>query len=116
VVWVIWGVPVAAAGWVAPGLWRRCGGQAGEGLAAPAPGSGGQAGGGTAGVVVLAGVPGGQDALVADGEQAGEPEGEQGQAHDPRPAAGDVVGGGVFGGGEGPLGAGAPGVGLAVRG
>jgi hypothetical protein len=31
-----------------------------------------------------------------------------------RPIAGDVVAGGVFDGGEGPLGAGAPGVGLAV--
>src|SRR5207302_5382494 len=59
VVWVIWGVPVMAAGWVAAGLWRRCGGQAGEGLAAPPPGFGGRAGRGAAGVVVLAGVPGG---------------------------------------------------------
>ena len=62
----------------------------------------------------LAGVPGGQDALVADGEQAGQPEHERCQAHEPGPAAGDVVGGGVLGGGEGSLGAGAPGVGLPV--
>ncbi len=74
VVWVIWCVLVTAAGWVAPGLWRCCGGQAGEGLAAPAAGFRGQAGCGAAGVVGLACVPGGQDALVADGQQAGEPE------------------------------------------
>jgi hypothetical protein len=36
-------VPVAAAGWVAAGLWRCCGGgEAGEGLAAPVPCLGGK--------------------------------------------------------------------------
>jgi len=96
----------------------RCGGggQAGEGLASSAAGFGGQAGRGAAGIVGLAGVPGGQDALVADGEQAGEPERDRGQAREPGPAVGDVVGGGVLDGGEGPFGAGAAGVGLAVRG
>ena len=91
-----------------------CGGQVGEGLAASAAGPGRQAGRGAAGVVVLAGVPGDQDALVADDEQAGEPEGERGQAREAAPAAGDVVGGRVLGGGEGPFGAGAPGVGPPV--
>src|SRR5947208_9520230 len=91
----------------------RCGG-GGEGLAAPAAGPGWQAGCGAAGGVGLAGVPGFQDALVADGQQAGEPEHDRGQAREPGPAAGDVVAGRVLGGGEGPLGAGAPGVGLAV--
>ena len=99
VVWVIWGVPVTAAGWVAPGLWRRCGGQAGECLAASAPGFRGQAGRGAAGVAGLAGVPGGQDALIAGGQQAGEPEHEGCQAREPGPATGDVVAGGVLGGG-----------------
>jgi hypothetical protein len=72
-------------------------------------------GGGAAGVVGLAGVPGGQDALVADGEQAGELEHDRGEAREPGPAVGDVVGGGVLGGGEGPFGAGAAGVGPPVR-
>jgi hypothetical protein len=64
------------------GLWMlwRAGGERGEGLAAPFEGAGREAGGGAAGVVVLAGVVGGEDALVADGEQAGEPEGNRGQA------------------------------------
>src|SRR5713101_291602 len=39
---------------------------------------------------------------------------ERGQAGEAAPAAGDVAGGGVFDGGEGPLGAGAPCVGAAV--
>src|SRR5712691_10846704 len=93
-----------------PAVSRRgaCGGQVGEGLAAPAAGPGRQAGRGASGVVVLAGVPGDQDPLVADGQQAGEPERERGQAGEPGPAAGDVVAGGVLGGGEGPFGAGAP--------
>jgi hypothetical protein len=76
VVWVISGVLATAAGGVVPVLWRRCGGRAGEGLAAPTPGFRGQAGCGAAGVAGLAGVPGGQDALIADGQQAGEPERE----------------------------------------
>ena len=53
----------------------------------------------------LAGVPGVEDALVAEGEQAGQPQGERGRPVDPAPAAGDG-GGGVLDGGEGPLGAG----------
>jgi len=66
--------------WVwAAGSGRSCGGgEAGEGLAALAPGFGGQAGGGAAGVVGLAGVPGVKDPLVADGQQAGEPEHDRG--------------------------------------
>ena len=44
---------------------------------------GGSPAAGAAGVVVLAGGPGGEDALVADGEQAGQPEGERGQAGGP---------------------------------
>src|SRR6266498_1638787 len=73
-----------------------CGGQVGEGLAAPAAGPGWQAGCGAAGVVGLAGGPGVQDSLVADGQQAGEPEHDRGQAGEPGPAAGDVVAGGVL--------------------
>ena len=44
VLWSGWssGVRVTAAGRVAPGLWRCCGGEAGEGLAASAPGFGGR--------------------------------------------------------------------------
>src|SRR5439155_1613251 len=76
-----------------------CGGQVGEGLAVSAAGPGRQAGRSAAGFVVLAGVPGDQDALVADDEQAGEPEGERGQAHEAAPAAGDVGAGRVLGGG-----------------
>src|SRR5260370_19212067 len=52
------------------------GGEAGECLAAPAAGFGWQAGGGSPGVVGLPGVVGGEDALVADDEQAGEPGGQ----------------------------------------
>jgi hypothetical protein len=58
------------AGRVVGGLGRPCGGgQCGECLAAPAPGFRGQALGGAAGVFLLPGVPGVQDALVADDEQ-----------------------------------------------
>src|SRR6516162_3655936 len=93
-------------------FWRRCGGgEAGAGCAAPTAGFGRQAGCGAAGGGGLAGVEGGQDALVAEGQQAGEPEHEGSRAHQPGPEAGGVVAGGVLGGGEGPLGAGAPGVG-----
>jgi hypothetical protein len=53
-----------------------------------------------AGVFVLPGVPGARDALVADGESAGEPECERDQAHEAAPAAADVVAGGVFDGGS----------------
>src|SRR5215831_17480939 len=49
-------------------LWRGGGG------AAFAVGAGWEAGGGAAGVVVLAGLECGQDAVVADGEQAGYPQ------------------------------------------
>ena len=49
-------------------LWRcRGGGEAGEGLAVLPAGFGGKPDCGAAGVVVLAGVPGGDDALVAGG-------------------------------------------------
>src|SRR5215510_13329540 len=108
-VWVVWPTVLLMVAVGCCWLWRCCGGgEAGAGLAAPAAGLGWQAGRGAAGAVGLAGVPGGQDALVADGQQAGEPE------HQPDPAAGDVVAGRVLGGGEGPLGAGAPGVGPPV--
>jgi hypothetical protein len=50
------------AGW----LWRP-GCERGETGAPPFAGAGRQAGGGAAGVVVLAGLVGGEDALVADG-------------------------------------------------
>ena len=54
------------------GLWRCCD-EAGQGLAAPAAGSGRQAGGGAAGAGFLASVPCGGDALVAgDGQAGGE--------------------------------------------
>src|SRR5258708_36588359 len=96
------------------GLWRRAG-EAGEGLAAAAPGLGREPGGGALGVAGLAGLPGGEDLLVAGDEQAGEPERERGQAREAAPASGHVVAGGVLGGGEGPLGTGAPCVGAAVR-
>ena len=74
----------------------------------------GEAGGGAAGVVGLAGIPGVQDALVADGEQAGQPQVQRGEAGEAAPASGDVAGGGVLDGGKRPLGAGAAGVGPAV--
>src|SRR5450755_2072979 len=52
---------------------RRCCDKAGQGFAAPAAGPRGEAGGGAAGVVVLASVPCGGDALVAgDGQAGGE--------------------------------------------
>jgi hypothetical protein len=55
-----------------PGLVGRCG-EAGEGSFPPAfPCSGREASGGAALVIGLAGVPGGEDALVADGVQAGD--------------------------------------------
>ena len=47
------------------------GGEHGQGLAPPFTGSGRKAGGSAARGVGLAGVEGVQDALVADGEQAG---------------------------------------------
>src|SRR6266498_4821645 len=60
---------VAAHGGAAARLWRG-GGEAGERLAAPLAGFWREAGCGAAGVLVLAGVECGEDALVADGEQA----------------------------------------------
>jgi hypothetical protein len=56
-------------------------------------------------------VAGGQDALVADCQQAGDPQGERGQAHESAPAAGDAGGGAVFDGGVEAFGGGAPPVG-----
>src|ERR1022692_1677710 len=115
--WLLWGVPGRCAAcargraWL---WWRGC--EAGEGFAAPAACSGREPGLCSLGVLVLADVVGGQDALVADGEQAGGEERDRGESHEAAPAAADVVGGGVFGGGEGPLGGGAAGVGPAVRG
>src|SRR6266568_1686666 len=89
----------------------RPGGELGEAGAAPFAGAGRQPGGGAAGVVVLAGVVGGEDALVADCQQAGDPECERGQAREAAPAAGDAGGGGVLDGGVDALGGGAPPVG-----
>ncbi len=98
------------------GLWRG-GGEAGECCAPPAFAGFGREPGGCALVAVgLADVPGAEDALVADGDQAADPQGERGQARQAAPAAGDAGGGGVLDGGEGPLGAGAPGVGASVLG
>src|ERR1700691_846679 len=95
-------------------LWWR--GEAGGGLAAAFAGFRGEPGGGPARVVFLPCVPGGEDPLVADDEQAGDGEHEGRQAHQAAPAAADVVGGGGLGGGEAACGAGAAGVGPAVRG
>ena len=116
---------VSVAGWAGSGwgafggscrawLWRG-GGEAREGCAAPFAGSGREPGGGASVVFGLPGVPGVQDALVADCLQAGQPQGERGQARQAAPAAGDVAGSGVLDRGEGALGAGAAGVGAAVR-
>ena len=84
----------ACGGWRCGGLWRSVqawsgrGGEAGEGGFPPAfTGSGREAGRGPAGVHGLAGVPGGEDALVADGVQSGEPEREWWQAHEAAPHA-----------------------------
>jgi hypothetical protein len=56
---------------------------------------GGEAFGGAAGVVVLAGVPGSGDALVADGEQDGGEQHEGCQASEAAPAAGNGAGHGL---------------------
>jgi hypothetical protein len=53
--------------------------------------------GGAADVFFLTGVPGGEDALVADGEQHGGEQHEGCQAREAAPAAGDVVAGWVLG-------------------
>jgi hypothetical protein len=106
----------AGAGLVARGLVLgsgRSGGEAGEGPAAAFAGFRGEHGGGAAGAVLLAGVPGGEDALVADDEQGRGEQHQGGQSHQAAPAAGDVAGGGVLGGGEAALGSGAAGVGPA---
>ena len=64
---------MGAVAWCRLARWSgRSGGEAGEGPAAPAPGFRGQALGGAALVFFLPGVPGLQDALVADDEQAGD--------------------------------------------
>src|SRR5215472_4975778 len=96
-----------------PALWRG-GREHGEGLAAAAAGSRGQAFGCVPGVVFLPGLPCGKDPLVADDEQGDGEQREGCQSHEAAPAAGDVVGGGVFRGGEAAFGAGAAGVGAAV--
>ena len=57
------------------------------------------AGGGPVSVLGLACVVGGQDALVADDEQAAGEQRDRGQSHQAAPAAADVVAGGVLGGG-----------------
>jgi len=98
------------------GRWRgsgRPGCEAGECPAAAFAGFRGKPGGRAAGVFLLAGVPGCQDALVADGQHGGDEQHQGGQAHEAAPAAADVAGGGGFGGGEAALGAGAAGVGAA---
>src|ERR1022692_901346 len=94
-------------------LWRG-GGEAGEGPAAALAGFRGEGQRGSARGVGLAGVKGAEDALVADGEQACDPQGERGHARQAAPAAGDAGGGRVLDGGEGALGAGAPAVGAPV--
>ena len=71
--------------------------------------------GGAAGIVFLPGVPGGEDPLVADDEQRHCEQREGCQAHEAAPAAADVVGGGVLGGGEAAFGAGPAGVGASAR-
>src|SRR6266581_7607617 len=91
----------------------RPGGEAGEGLAAPFAGFRGQPGGCAALVFFLPGVPGVQDALVAEDEQGRDEQHQGCQAHEAAPAAGDVAGGGVLDGGEAAFGAGAAGVGAA---
>jgi hypothetical protein len=57
-----------------------------------------------------------QDPLVADDQQRGGEQHEGGQARQAAPAAGDVVAGRVFRGGEAAFGAGAAGVGAALGG
>ena len=110
------GVLVSGESWRGARAWLwRCG-EAGEGgFPAAFACSGREAGGGAALVFGLAGVPGGEDPLVADRVQGGEPERGRGQAHEAAPAAGDGVAGGVLDGGEASFGGGAAGVGAAVR-
>src|ERR1017187_139696 len=97
--------------WAGVAWWLRGrGGEAGEGCAASAAGAGRESCGGALGVAGLAGGPGGHDPLGAGDEQGRGEQGDGCQAHEAAPAAGNVVAGGVFGGGEGPLGGGAAGV------
>jgi hypothetical protein len=81
------------------GLWR--GGERGETLAVLLAGFRRQAEPGPARGLGPAGVERGEDALIADGQQAGDPQGERGQARQPAPAAGDAGGCRVLDGGEG---------------
>src|SRR5215813_6625756 len=107
-------VVVTGLGAVARGCWcwlRRSGGECGEGGAASFAGARRGAGGGAPGVVLLLVVPGVQGALVADGEQAGQPEHERGEAGQADPAAVDAVDGGVLDRGVEPFGRGEAGVG-----
>src|SRR6266700_733651 len=106
-------VPGMVMAGLAACLWS--GGEGGECLAAPAAGFRREAGGGPAGVFGLACVVGVEDPLVAGDDQGGGEERDGGDAGEPAPAAADVVAGGVLGGGEGPFGGGAAGVGAAVR-
>jgi hypothetical protein len=99
-----------ALGWCR--LWGR-GSGAGE-LAAPA-GAGCLAAFGAPGVVVLAGLAGGQDPLVAHDCHAGQPEHERGDAGEADPAAVDAAGRGVFDGGVESFGGAAPPVGPSPR-
>ena len=75
--WELMGAVLAggfgACWWLLGCWWLWPGGELGVGGAAAFAGAGRHAGSGTAGVVLLAVVPGGEDALVADGEQAGDP-------------------------------------------
>ena len=97
------GVLVSGGLWRSGQAWSGLGGEAGEGSFPPAFAcSGREAGRGPALVLGLAGVPGGEDALVADGVQGGEPERDGCEAHEAAPAAADGVAGGVLDGGEAP--------------
>src|ERR1035438_9843053 len=80
----------AGAALVFPGLLWRAGGEAGEGLAAALADFGREAGGGPLVAVGLADVPGAEEALVADAEEAGQPQRERGYAREAAPAAGDA--------------------------
>jgi hypothetical protein len=85
-------VLVSGGGWRGVRAWLWRGGEAGEGgfpAAFPCPGW--QACRGAAVVLGLAGVPGGEDALVADGVQGGEPERGRGEAHEAAPAGAVVL-------------------------
>ena len=108
----------AAAGSCGPArrrTWpRRGGGEHGEGFPAAAPGFGAR--GGSARVLGLAGVPGGEDALVTDDEQDRGEQHERGQAQQAAPAAGNVVVAGSLAAAKPRSAPVRPGVGAAVRG